>query len=172
MQTVSPDTRDLWFLFLAGLATIAGAWGFQIFGDLAPCPLCLYGRWPYYAGLPLTLIAIFAAGRNPALSRMATGLVIVCFLGSFVFAAYHAGVEWKFWPGPDTCATGTGAPTDSGGLLNQMRSTRVVPCDEAAWRLFGISLAGYNALISLGLAQIAIKSLRGRNDHGSISISQ
>jgi disulfide bond formation protein DsbB len=72
---------------------------------------------------------------------------------------YHAGVEWKFWPGPTDCSgpvTGFGS---AGGLLENMEKTVVVRCDEAAWRLFGISLAGYDVFISLGLAAVALAGI-------------
>ena len=76
-------------------------------------------------------------------------------------AAYHAGVEWHWWQGPTDC---TGPLTDlsKGSMLNQLQSVSVVRCDEAAWRLFGISLAGYNVLISLALAAIAWCGMRAR----------
>jgi disulfide bond formation protein DsbB len=74
-------------------------------------------------------------------------------------AAYHAGVEWHLWPGPQECS---GDPNfgRSGSLLEQLNTVIVVRCDEAAWRLFGISLAGYNVVISVALACVALWGLR------------
>jgi disulfide bond formation protein DsbB len=86
-------------------------------------------------------------------------------LCSAALGVYHAGVEWRFWPGPADC-TGPLADLSSGGsLLDQLNGVHVVRCDEAAWRLLGISLAGYNTLISLAMATIAgygLLALRGR----------
>ena len=161
MRNPALSTRPVLLLLLVGLATIGGAWAFQIYGDLVPCPLCFIGRWQYYAGLPLALLALLLATGNTGIARNLLVLVALIFAAGAVFSAWHAGVEWKFWPGPDTCATGSGSPTAAGGLLNQMRTTRVVPCDEAAWRLFGISLAGYNAIISAGIAVLALRARKG-----------
>ncbi len=161
MSNPAVSTNPLLLLLIVGLATIAGAWGFQIYGDLVPCPLCFIGRWQYYAGLPLALLALLLASGKAGLARILLALVALVFLAGAVFAVWHTGIEWKFWPGPNSCAGGVGSPSTAGGLLNQMRTTRVVPCDEAAWRLFGISLAGYNAIISAGLAVLAWLSRKG-----------
>jgi disulfide bond formation protein DsbB len=158
MSNPAVSTNPLLLLLIVGLATISGAWAFQIYGDLVPCPLCFIGRWQYYAGLPLALLALLLATGNVGFARILLALVALVFLAGAIFAVWHAGIEWKFWPGPDTCASGVGSPSTAGGLLNQMRSTRVVPCDEAAWRLFGISLAGYNAIISAGIAVLALRA--------------
>ncbi len=82
-------------------------------------------------------------------------LIALAALCNAAYGAYHAGVEWKFWPGPSSC---TGAPSLSlggGSLLDQLDKVKVVPCDVVQWRFLGISLAGYNALISLSMAALA-----------------
>ena len=148
-------------IFIIATATIAGAWIFEYLG-YAPCPLCLKQRWAYYAGIPLALVI---AAIAPASSRTArAGLVLIglLWIGSAVFGAYHAGVEWKFWPGPDTCG---GSLT---GILPDL-SKPVVACDAAAIRIFGLSLAGWNAVISLAMAAVA---LVGARHQGSSSVSQ
>ena len=122
---------------ILGLAAILGAWFFQVVVGLPPCPLCLEQRYAYYFSIPLAVIAL--------------GMLWNAGLG-----AYHAGVEWKFWEGPQDCS-GAGL-TDlgtAGGLLDKLKSIRVVRCDEIPWSFLGISLAGYNAVISLVLALIA-----------------
>ncbi len=161
MSNSAVQTKPILLLLIVGFATIGGAWAFQIYGDLVPCPLCYIGRWQYYAGLPLALLALLLAARNADLASILLILVALAFAAGAVFSAWHAGIEWKFWPGPDTCASGSGSPSTAGGLLSQMRTTRVVPCDEAAWRLFGISLAGYNAIISTGIAGLALRARKG-----------
>jgi len=143
-------------LLAASLATILGAWAFELWGGLAPCPLCLQQRWAYYAAVPLFTIAALVIGRGdggrlPALLVAAGGLAL--FTGGLL-AAYHAGVEWKWWPGPAACGD-VDLLAPGGSVLPDLSDARVVRCDEAPWRLAGISLAGYNVLISLALAALA-----------------
>ena len=140
---------------VAGALTIAGAWFFELVIKLKPCPMCLEQRWPYYIGVPLALAVAFAAKRAPRMV-VAGGLLALALLmlwGAYM-GAFHAGVEWKFWLGPQECS---GAPElgPAGGLLDRLQTINITRCDEAAWRFLGISLAGYNALISLALAAVA-----------------
>lgn len=147
----------------AAISTVGAALVMQHGFGYVPCMLCLWERWPYYLGAPLALLAGLAAlAGRPGLARALLLLVALLFAGGAVLGAYHAGVEWKFWPGPASCAGANAAPSSAGGLLDQMRTTRIVPCDDAAWRLLGISLAGYNALISAALAALAAAGARGR----------
>ncbi len=144
-------------IFVISAATLAGAWYFQLVVGLPPCPLCLEERIPYHIVIPLALLlAIAALVRAPAkLLMVGFAVIAIAALCNAVLAGYHAGVEWHWWAGPTDC---TGPLTDlraGGSLLNSLQSIHIVRCDEAAWRLFGISLAGYNALISLLLAAIA-----------------
>ena len=146
-------------LVLAGsTATILGAWAFELIGGLAPCPMCLEQRWAYYAAIPiLVLVLLFARSADRAvLARIGLGLAALALAAGGAYAAYHAGVEWKLWQGPSSCSGG--ANLTPGGLPDLTK--RVVLCDEAAWRLFGISLAGYNVLISAALALIAVWGIR------------
>jgi disulfide bond formation protein DsbB len=137
--------------------TILGAYYFQYILGLAPCELCLDERIAYYVAIPVA--ALIAAGARGRVRRglLIVGLVVVglVMLASAGFGAYHAGVEWKFWPGPADCS----GPIESFGrasdLLRQLNSVHVVRCDAAAWRFLGVSLAGDNVLISLALAAIA-----------------
>ena len=145
------------------LAAICGAWVFEYFG-YAPCELCLKQRWAYYAAIPLALIVAVVAQGNPGLGKGGMALLVVIWAASAIFGVYHSGVEWKWWPGPDTC-TGTGAVSD--GLPNLGSS--VVMCDVPTIRIFGLSLAGWNAIISLALAFVALRGLRA---YGSSSVSQ
>jgi len=136
--------------FVLGLATIAGAWGSQLIGGLVPCELCLEQRLAYYWGLPvLALILIFWSRLPRTAWLVAMGIALLIFVWSTWMAGYHAGVEWGFWPGPTACS-GTGVAVSFQDLSN-INATRVVPCDAVQWRLLGISLAGYNALISLAI---------------------
>lgn len=148
-------------VFVIATATIAGAWIFEYLG-YAPCPLCLKQRWSYYAGIPLALVIAVIAPGNGRAARAGLVLIGLLWIGSAVFGAYHAGVEYKWWPGPDTCGGSL-----SGALPDL--SKPVVACDEAALRIFGLSLAGWNAVISLAMAAVALAGLRYQ---GSSSVSQ
>lgn len=157
-------------------ATVGGALVFEHGFGYVPCMLCLWERWPYYLGAPLALLAGLLALRGHAASKLLFVALALLFFGGAVLGAYHAGVEWGFWPGPTSCAGANAAPTSAGGLLAQMKTTRIVPCDRAAWRFLGLSLAGYNALIALGLAAVAALATRrlgrGAPHHRAGSASQ
>jgi len=140
-----------------GAATILGAWVFQYGFGLKPCPLCLEQRYAYYFAIPLAVMVLLGdqvgASRKvllAALVAIALGMAWNAGLG-----VYHAGVEWKWWAGPQECSGALEDLGSAGGLLNKLQSITVVRCDDAAWRFLGLSLAGYNALISLALAGIA-----------------
>jgi disulfide bond formation protein DsbB len=140
-----------------GVATILGAYFFQYVLKLPPCPLCLEQRIAYYVSIPLAVVLAFAAARHAPRQLVAAGLVVIALAMLFNagLALFHAGVEWKWWPGPRECS---GPITDlgaGGDLLRQLNEISVVRCDEAAWRFLGLSLAGYNVLISYALAVIA-----------------
>jgi disulfide bond formation protein DsbB len=137
--------------------TLAGAWFFELVLGLEPCPLCLDQRIPYYVAVPLGIVIALAA-RNAGRARIAAiGLILlgVVMLIGAGYGVYHSGVEWGFWVGPASCAGGSQRPP-VGDILSSLKTTaRVVPCNEAAWRFLGISLAGYNVLIASALAVLA-----------------
>ena len=141
--------------FSIAFATILLAHIFERFG-YAPCPLCLQERYAYYFAVPALVAAFFAARTESfTLARILLALVALGFLINAGVGVYHSGIEWQWWAGPQECS-GTGASVGpAGGLAKQLESFSVVRCDEAAWRFLGLSLAGYNALISLALAAIA-----------------
>ena len=146
---------------VVGAATLLGAWYFQYVLHYQPCPLCLEQRIPYYVGVPLALAVALAAkfaAPRPVLIGGFIALALAMAIGAML-AAYHAGVEWHFWTGPQECS---GDPNfgRTGSLLEQLNTVIVVRCDEAAWRLFGVSLAGYNVVISAALACVALWGLR------------
>jgi disulfide bond formation protein DsbB len=144
-------------IFVIGAGTLAGAWYFEIVLKMPPCPLCLEERIPYHVIIPLSLLLAIAALAGAPRKLVAIGFVaiMIAVLCGAAISAYHAGVEWRWWPGPADCSGPITDFTKHGSLLTQLDSVQVIRCDEAAWRLFGISLAGYNALISLALAVIA-----------------
>ncbi len=152
-------------IFAVSLATLLGVWYFQLVVKLPPCPLCLEQRLPYYVVIPLALLLSVAARLHAPRSLVAAGFVAIlaAMLSSAGLGAYHAGVEWRFWAGPADCSGPVIDFTAKGPLLDQLRSIQVVRCDEAAWRFLGLSLAGYNTLISLALAAVAAFGLTVRH---------
>jgi disulfide bond formation protein DsbB len=167
-------------IVLAALATIAGALVFEYGFGLKPCPLCLRQRIPYYVAMPVALAAaVLPLPRRWAL--LALGVLALIFLVSAGLGVHHAGVEWGWWAGPTDCAGAPLAgPNGMGDFLNQLQTTRVISCTEAAWRFLGLSLAGWNVLISLGLVALALAALvlprrgeqAGARSYGSSSVSQ
>lgn len=158
----SPRAAAFLIAVVAAL-TVGGALVFEHGFGYVPCMLCLWERWPYYAGAVLALVAgLLARDSGDGAARLLLFAIAALFVGGAVLGVYHAGVEWGFWPGPSSCAGADAAPTSAGDLMKQMSRTRIVPCDSAAWRLFGVSLAGYNALISAALAGLAFTAARRR----------
>jgi disulfide bond formation protein DsbB len=146
----------------AGFATIAAALVFQYGLGYVPCALCLLQRWPYYVAVPLGLVAI-ALAPQPLLGRALLGALGLVFVVSAGLGVYHAGVEWGWWLGPSGCG-GAAVPAAASmdQFLTQLETTRVVSCTEAAWRFFGVSMAGWNAVISAGLAALAFAAAARR----------
>ena len=155
---------------LASIAMLAIAHAFETFGHLVPCELCLKQREVYWVALAVGLVG-FALGRalkRPLLINLSSLLLGLIFLYGAGLAGYHAGVEWKWWPGPQSC-TSTGAGVDTAALADLLKGAQVKGpnCDKAAWRFVGISMAGWNALISLKLAilsAVAVAHAMKRHD--------
>jgi disulfide bond formation protein DsbB len=138
-------------------ATLAGAWFFQLVLDILPCPLCLEQRYAYYLAVPLGALVALAAARGAPRAVLVAGLGILALaaLGNAGIGTYHAGVEWHFFQGPTDCTGPVGNLGSAGNLLERLDTVKVIRCDEVQWRFLGLSLAGYNVLISLLMAAIA-----------------
>ncbi|GGY40175.1 disulfide bond formation protein B [Parvularcula lutaonensis] len=165
---------------------IAAAHAFERIAGLTPCLLCLDQREVHWAAIGVAILAIavmMLARGGTRIFAAFLGAMVLLYLFSAGLAGYHAGVEWGFWPGPNECAGG-GRNADltnfvGSDLLSSLEEPAAGPsCSEAAWRLFGISMAGYNALISLMLAGVAglsfLRAAKGlRNDRvGSPAIAE
>jgi len=139
-------------------ATLAGAWFFELVLDIKPCPLCLEQRYAYYLAIPLGALTAGLAWRSAPrrLLIAAFAILLAAALGNAWLGGYHAGVEWQFWPGPTECSGPIGNLGSAGNLLERLDTVKVVRCDEVQWRFLGLSLAGYNVLISLLMAAIAL----------------
>jgi disulfide bond formation protein DsbB len=166
MLSLSPQRRPLALaaviVLVTGVAVLGGAWALETFANVIPCQLCLQQRQVYYFGLPLTAVALvwLFSAASPGVPRVLMAVIGILFVGGAGLAAYHAGVEWHWWPGPTSCATGGGSAESAAGLVQQMQRTRVVPCDVASWRFLGLSLAGYNMLISLAVVALIAWAIR------------
>jgi len=157
--------RDESAAFTAALAiaviaalTLAGAWFFQLALDIRPCPLCLEQRYAWYLAFPLGAVLTLAAARGAPRSLLVAGLGLLALatLANAWLAGYHAGVEWGFWPGPTECSGAVPDLGKAGSLLENLDKVKVIRCDEVQFRFLGISLAGYNVLISLSMAAVAV----------------
>lgn len=146
-------------LALAMAAVVGTALAFEHVGGFIPCALCLEQRTPYYAAVPIALIAGLAATfQGPKLLiRTALFAVGLAMAYGLYLSVFHAGVEWAWWPGPTDCVTAatSGLTTDAGSLLADIDAVTPPACDEAAGRFIGLSFAGWNAIASLGLAAAA-----------------
>jgi disulfide bond formation protein DsbB len=140
-------------VLFAAVAVIGTALAFERFGGYVPCPLCLQQRYAYYAGVPALFVAlVLLSAQYPRVAAVVFLLVAAAFLANAGLGTYHAGAEWGFWPGPDTCA-GAPQPLSTGGsLLKDLETTRVVRCDKAPWHFLGLSFAGWNVVACLALA--------------------
>lgn len=143
-------------LILLGIsaATLATVYASQYIGGLQPCELCLYQRWPWWG-----VLALAAVASLPALSanlRMLLVLVAgLVLLGGASLAFFHVGVEQHWWPGLASCSGGSGIP-GSFEQLQQLMQRPAPACDKPAWTLLGISMAGYNAILSVVMGAWAL----------------
>ncbi|TGY90219.1 disulfide bond formation protein B [Marinicauda algicola] len=147
---------------LASGALLAGAFAFEHLGGLPPCPLCITQRWAHAAALAFGLAsfaAIQISGAVRRVSRLLSWILGLLFLVSLYWGVTHAGIEYGLWAGPASC-TASGGGAISLAELNAALSerTNVVLCDEIAWSLLGISMAGWNAIISAALGAMSFAS--------------
>jgi disulfide bond formation protein DsbB len=156
-------------LFVA-MMTIGGALYIEHVMGLRPCPLCLEQRTPWY--IAIAVAAILASMKLSPRWQTAGFVVLAIILAwSVGLGVHHAGVEWRWWQGPAGCSGGTTAgPAGLGDFLKELGGTRVVSCTEAALRIFRLSLAGWNALLSMGLLTIA--AWGAQRAYGSRTLSQ
>jgi disulfide bond formation protein DsbB len=146
---------------LLPLALLGGALGSQYIGGLYPCEMCWWQRYPHAAAILLAALA-FTSYAESERSRSLTLLAAVAIAISGAIGVYHAGVELKIFEGFTTCTT-TAKAANTQELLKQLMKVPLIRCDQVQWSLFGISLAGYNAIFSLsGAAAIVWLTLSGR----------
>lgn len=137
-----------WVALLLPAALMAGALGSQLVGGLIPCEMCHWQRWPHYAAIVLALLAFVVPAAG--MQRVLVALAALAILTSGAIGVFHAGVEYHWWPGITACAVAPGGGGSAADMLARVLNAPVVACDVPQWALMGISLAGYNALFSLG----------------------
>jgi disulfide bond formation protein DsbB len=145
-------------MLIAGLgsaAILVSALGSQFIGGLTPCPLCIWQRWPHVAAVVIAILGLTLLSRH---SRPLAVLGVLTMLVGAALALYHTGIERDWWEGPDTCTSSDITNLSTEDLMAQIMSAPLVRCDEVLWDLFGLSLASWNALISLGLAGLWLAS--------------
>lgn len=157
-MTKLPLARTL--ALLIPVVLLGGAYISQYIGGLHPCDMCWWQRYPHMVAIPLALLA-FATKERPGTSATFTTLAAIAIAISGGIGLFHAGVEYGWWEGLTTCST-----TPSGGnpadILNQIMATPVIRCDVAPWTLLGISLAGYNGILSVSGAIAILTLLAGK----------
>ncbi len=147
--------RAALLLVIAGALPLAIAFASQYLGGLQPCVLCIYQRYPYGVVIALGVAALAAAGR-PALLRPILAVAGLAFLADAGIALFHIGVEQHWWQGTAACSNSIPAGLSLEELKKQLMEAPVVACDEAAWSLGGISMAGFNFLYALAAGPIAL----------------
>jgi disulfide bond formation protein DsbB len=143
--------KALALLLPAGL--LAGAYGSQYWGGLHPCEMCYWQRYAHFAGLAFAIVALLAA-RMPDRGRSFVWLAALGILASGAIAVFHAGVELDLWEGFTQCAAPIGVSGED--FFKTIMAAPLVRCDEIQWSLLGISMAGWNAILSLGGALVIL----------------
>ena len=141
----------------APLLLYGGALVSQFGFGLHPCEMCYWQRWPHQAAIMLALLALLL-NRNDRAMRSLTWLAAIAIAISGLIGIFHAGVEYGLWEGLTTCSTSHSGPIS----LDEIMAAPIIRCDVAQWRLFGISLAGFNAIFSLAAATLVLTLLRRR----------
>ncbi|MEL7167612.1 MAG: disulfide bond formation protein B [Pseudomonadota bacterium] len=149
-------TRTHLVLLAAGgsAALLLGAFAFQHLGGLAPCKMCIWQRYPHLAAIAIGLLALFL----PVRAVIALGGVAALITAGI--GGYHVGVEQAWWDGPATCSAQDIGGMGTGDLFDQIMAAPLVRCDEIAWQFAGLSMAGWNMVVSLALALIWVAALR------------
>ena len=142
----------IWLAFLGSVALLLGAYAFEFLGNLKPCKMCLWQRWPHIAAIFIGILIFYT--KSILLMRI-TSLII---LAGAVVAFYHVGVELQWWDGPTTCTSGSIANLSSTELMNKILQAPIIRCDEIQWSFAGLSMAAWNGIFSLILSYSWLKA--------------
>lgn len=154
MNTMSQAMRLVFLAALGSALVLGGAYAFQHLGGMAPCKMCLWQRWPHATAIAIGAIIVFTGEVKLAWAGA------IATLSTAAIGAYHVGVEQGWWEGPSTCTSGGVSNLSPEELLNQILAAPLVRCDDIAWQMAGISMAGWNAILSLVLTAVWIKAAR------------
>lgn len=150
--------RTLILLAAAGsLGLLLGAWAFQYIGGMAPCKMCIWQRYPHGAAIVIGALAFALPGVRVLPLLGAAAAATTSGIG-----IYHAGVERGLWEGPSSCTSGSISGLSAEELMEQIMAAPLVRCDEIPWEMFGLSMAGWNALLSAGLVLVWLAAWRAR----------
>ena len=133
---------------------LAGAFAFEYIGGLAPCTLCIWQRWPHAAVIMFAAIGLMRKDKRLFLSLAGISALTTAGIG-----LYHVGVEQKWWAGLAGCSGQIETGLDLSDLTDTLLAMPVIKCDEIAWQLFGLSMAGWNMVISAGIALLALLAI-------------
>jgi disulfide bond formation protein DsbB len=139
---------------LLPLVLMAGALGSQYFGGLIPCEMCEWQRYPHYAAIVLAALAFVVPGADARRTLVLLAAIAIAISGAI--GVYHAGVEYGWWEGATSCSTTVTGGGSADAMLAQIMAAPLIRCDQPQWTLFGVSLAGFNALFSLGGAALVL----------------
>ncbi|WP_170432497.1 disulfide bond formation protein B [Ruegeria arenilitoris] len=153
-------TRKRTLILLAAggsAALLLAAWGFQYLGGMAPCKLCIWQRYPHGAAVLFGVLAFAFPGV-----RLLPLLGAAAAAATSGIGVYHAGVERGLWEGPSSCTSGSISGLSAEELMEQIMAAPLVRCDDIPWEMFGLSMAGWNALLSAGLVLVWLAAWRAR----------
>ena len=148
-----------WIALLLPAALLAGAWGFQLIGGLVPCEMCHWQRWPHYAAVVIAALSFVVPGMSSRRGLVWLAALAIAISGAI--GVYHAGVEYHWWQGATECTSNLRSTGSAADMLNAIMSAPIVRCDQPQWTLGPISLAGFNAIFSLGGALVIALLMRG-----------
>ncbi len=146
--------RGLIACALISASLLVGAFLFEYVGGMAPCSLCIWQRWAHLAVIACAVASLGLGAGAPDRLRGGLAITMMAALSSVGIAGYHAGVEWQLWAGPGGCTAALVTGADAADLVDSLLATPVVRCDDVPWSLFGLSMAGWNTLLSLDIAAL------------------
>ena len=158
LSVVLAPQRGLVACALISASLLAGAFLFEYVGGMAPCSLCIWQRWAHLAVIACAVASLGFNAGAPDRLRAGLAITMMAALSSVGIAGYHAGVEWQLWAGPGGCTAALNMGADAADLVDSLLATPVVRCDDVPWSLFGLSMAGWNMLLSLDIVALATLS--------------
>ena len=142
----------IWLAFLGSLTLLIGAYAFEFLGNLKPCKMCLWQRWPHIAAIIIGILIFYS--KSNLLMRIASMIILF----GAIIAFYHMGVEYQWWEGPATCTSGSITNLSSTELMNKILKAPIIRCNEVQWSFAGLSMAAWNGIFSLILSYFWLRA--------------